>query len=141
MLGFDALGRLALGQLSGNFYLTAETGSFALTGIATAFTATLPSAAAAFVETGNDATLIDNSSASPTMVAATGSYVLTGNAVAPPPPPVVVADVFGEILFVRAEATTMPLKAENRIAFVPENRQIELAPAPARSDVEPRRRR
>jgi hypothetical protein len=75
MLGFDALGRLALGQIASatNTAMPAAVGSFALTGIASSFKVALPAAAAGYVFTGNGAPL-DRS-----FPAGTGIYLLTGS--------------------------------------------------------------
>ena len=57
MLGFDAIGRLALGQSSrptSNYILTASVGAFVITGIAAVFNTSMTSSAGSFVITGYD---------------------------------------------------------------------------------------
>jgi hypothetical protein len=80
MLGFDALGRLALGQVSSQTattdVLVADKGSFALTGKAAAFQVQLASVAGAFTLTGIGAAFVASFSA------AAGSYAFTGEAAA-----------------------------------------------------------
>jgi len=100
LLGFDALGRLALGQLpksslivlpaaAGSFALTGNAvtfkvteaiavGSFALSGVSTSFNITENVGAGSFAFTGIAASL------RPTVVAVTGAFVLTGFAVYEP---------------------------------------------------------
>jgi hypothetical protein len=99
MLGFDALGRLALGQLPGsatNTVLVAATGAFALTGTAVGFRTALPTASGAYTLTGVAASFVgkltaatgayaEGGTASPLAVnlaTAAGAYGLTGNAAA-----------------------------------------------------------
>jgi hypothetical protein len=97
MLGFDALGRLALGQLPSGATTTtlvAATGTFALTGSAATFRITLATSAGAYVLTGNATTPVRilngiagsyvltgfAITASLTMAGASASYLVTGNA-------------------------------------------------------------
>lgn len=57
MLGFNPLGVVAIGQISGDVVLSATFGSFALTGNDIIFKVTLPAGAGAFVMTGISVTL------------------------------------------------------------------------------------
>lgn len=74
LLGFDAIGRWALGQnpSNGNAALIAAPGSYLLTGVAATFAVGFPADAGTYVITGVDVTF---SSAFP---AVAGSYSLTG---------------------------------------------------------------
>jgi hypothetical protein len=77
MLGFDALGRLALGQIGHAgavaVTLTADTGAYTYTGNGATFTTTLVGAVTPYVLTGNAAVFTT------TMPVASTSYALTGN--------------------------------------------------------------
>jgi hypothetical protein len=79
MLGFDAIGRLALGQLSRigltNTVLLAGSGSFTETGVAATFGLLQASSGASCSLTGNPATF-----AAKLAAASMGSYSFTGNA-------------------------------------------------------------
>lgn len=79
MLGFDALGRLALGQIRQDgavaVVITASAGAYTLTGNAITLNTTLAASAGAYVFTGN-AALFNTS-----MAVSAGSFSLTGNAV------------------------------------------------------------
>jgi hypothetical protein len=76
MLGFAALGRLALGQAraASATLIAASAGSYTLTGQAALFSISVPLGAGAFTLTGNDAVFPVS------MPAAAGSYALTGQA-------------------------------------------------------------
>lgn len=73
MLGFDALGRNALGQISQVFILTAVAGAFNETGISATFTITQPSSFGTFSLTGVAAPLM------PILGGGLGSFTLSGN--------------------------------------------------------------
>jgi hypothetical protein len=79
MPGFDAIGRLALGQGADQTatisVLVADGGAYAITGVAAAFGSNEAAAAGSFAVTGIAVTLADK------LLAAAGSYSFTGNAV------------------------------------------------------------
>ncbi len=74
LLGFDAIGRWALGQApsNGNAALIGASGSYSLTGVAAAFAVKLPAAAGSYAIAGVAVTFSDK------LVAAAGGYSLTG---------------------------------------------------------------
>jgi hypothetical protein len=77
MLGFDALGRLALGQLSigaSTAILSASPGSFALTGGAVALNTTIAASVAPYTLAGKDAAFVGK------LAAAVGAYSESGAA-------------------------------------------------------------
>lgn len=78
MLGFDALGRLALGQVESttavNFVLTAVVGAFAVTGVAATFKVTETASVGSYSVSGQAVTL------NTTMAVTAVSYAVTGNA-------------------------------------------------------------
>lgn len=76
MLGLNALGRLALGQLSDSgatVALAAVTGTFALSGVATAFIVSQFSSVGSYAVTGNAAPFVTG------MTPAVGGYSVTVN--------------------------------------------------------------
>jgi len=96
MLGFDALGRLALGQIQQdgvtNIVMSADAGAFTFSGVAATFKTTETAAAGAFSFSGKAATFTIGEAAAPgsftlslktvtfgrTLVAAAGSYTFAG---------------------------------------------------------------
>lgn len=100
LLGFDALGRLALGQIqqggSANIVMPADAGAFAFSTVAATFTVTEQANAGAFVFSGKAATLDIRENAAPgsftlspktatfgrTLSAAAGAFVFSGKAAA-----------------------------------------------------------
>ena len=74
LLGFDAIGRWALGQnpARGNAALIAAAGSFVIAGAPIAFGSKAVAAAGSYVITGNAATFAGK------LAAAAGSYAITG---------------------------------------------------------------
>jgi hypothetical protein len=75
MLGFDALGKFALGPPSVTFTMSASLGTYSVTGIAAVFRASELSSVGTFSVSGN-ASLF-----SVKLTSAAGSYVVTGNAI------------------------------------------------------------
>lgn len=79
MLGFNALGHLALGQAidaaTTTTVLIADNASFSLVGNAVTFNAGLTVSAATYVYSGNSAVLV------PTLIVGVGTFVETGNPV------------------------------------------------------------
>lgn len=75
LLGFDAIGRLSLGQIRQQPSLAAASGSFALSGVSTSFKLSEAASAATFALTGKPAPIGLGLST------VTGSYSVTGSAV------------------------------------------------------------
>lgn len=74
MLGFQALGRRALGQISTDVAVNAEAGAFLLTGQDATFAVAMPAETGTFTLTGQDATLTRIRQ----VAASAGSFALTG---------------------------------------------------------------
>ena len=77
MLGFQALGRLALGQIGSAPAVAADVGEFTFTGISAGLNQGLTAGTGAFVFTGIDAEL--ESSATYSVTGNVGAFTLTGN--------------------------------------------------------------